>query len=61
MNLAIPSEIVVGIVVAIALMLLGEYIGYKIGRVKLATYGGLTILGVVIIYAIYAIVFALTK
>lgn len=59
MDLIIPSEVVVGIVIVIALLLAGDYLGYKVGRMKLATYGGFTILGLVIIFAIYAIIFAL--
>ncbi len=58
LNLQIPSYIVVGIIVAIAFILLGDYFGYKFGRMRLATIGGFTVLGVVILYAIYAIIYA---
>jgi hypothetical protein len=60
MNLSIPSMVVIGIVVAAVLMLVGDYLGYKIGRMKLFTYCGFTVLGVVIIFAIYAIIYALS-
>jgi hypothetical protein len=44
-------EIVVGIGVA---MVLGDYIGYKFGRMKLATSVLFTLIGVIVIFAIYA-------
>ena len=59
MNLTIPSMVVIGIVVAAALMFVGDYLGYKIGRMNLFTYSGFTVLGVLIIFAIYAIIYAL--
>jgi len=59
MDLVIPSEIVVGIIIVIALLLLGDYVGYKIGRMKLLMYSGFTVLGLVVLFAIYAIIFAL--
>lgn len=59
MNLVLPSEIVVGIIIVIALLLIGDYLGYKVGRMKLATFGGFTVLGLVVLFAIYAILFAL--
>jgi len=60
MNLAYPSIVVVGIVIAAVFMLIGDYLGYKIGRMKLVMYSGFTVLGVVIIFAIYAIIYALS-
>ena len=59
MNLILPSEIVVGILLVIGVLLLGDYFGHKFGRMKLAVTGGITALGVVILYAIYAVLFAL--
>lgn len=44
-------EIVVGIGIA---MVLGDYIGYKFGRMKLATTVLYTLIGVIVIFAIYA-------
>jgi hypothetical protein len=44
-------EIVVAIGVA---MVLGDYIGYKFGRMKLATTVLFTLIGVIVIFAIYA-------
>ena len=61
LNLIIPSEIVVGIVAAIVFILLGDYFGYKFGRARLLTGCGFTVLGVIIIFAIYAIVYAFAR
>jgi hypothetical protein len=44
-------EIVVAIGVA---MVLGDYIGFKFGRMKLATTVLFTLIGVIVIFAIYA-------
>jgi hypothetical protein len=44
-------EFVVGVA---AVLLIGDYIGYKFGRMKLATYTLFTVLGVIILFAIYA-------
>jgi len=60
MDLFYPSEVVVGIILVIGLLLLGDYLGYKFSRRKLAIVGSITILGVVIIFAIFAIIYALT-
>ncbi len=46
-------EIVVGIAAA---MVLGDYIGYKFGRWKLASYTLFTVLGVIVAFAIFAAV-----
>ncbi len=42
------------IVVVAACLLIGDYVGYKFGRMKLATYTLFTVLGVIILFAIYA-------
>ena len=44
-------EIVVAIVV---LLVLGDYLGYKIGRWRLASYAGIVTLVVIVAFAIYA-------
>jgi ABC-type nitrate/sulfonate/bicarbonate transport system permease component len=44
-------EIIVGIAAA---MVLGDYIGFKFGRWKLASYTLFTTLGVIVIFAIFA-------
>jgi hypothetical protein len=46
-------EIIVGVA---AVLLIGDYIGYKFGRMKLATYTLFGVLGVIIAFAIYAAV-----
>jgi len=46
-------EIIVGIVLA---MLLGDYLGYKIGRRRLAVIVGVIALGIIVAFAIYAAV-----
>jgi hypothetical protein len=48
---------IVEIIVAVAVSLvLGDYIGYKFGRMKLATTVLFTVIGVIVIFAIYAAV-----
>jgi hypothetical protein len=44
-------EIIVGIAAA---LVIGDYIGYKFGRMKLATYTLFIVLGVIVAFAIYA-------
>jgi hypothetical protein len=44
-------EIIVGVAAA---LVLGDYIGYKFGRMKLATFTLFTVLGVIVVFAIYA-------
>ena len=44
-------EIVVGVAFA---MVIGDYIGHKFGRMKLATYTLFTVLGVIVCFAIFA-------
>ena len=46
-------EIIVGVAAA---LLIGDYIGYKFGRMKLATFTLFTVLGIIILFAIYAAV-----
>ena len=44
-------EIIVGIAVV---LVIGDYIGYKFGRMKLATYTLFTVLGIIVLFAIFA-------
>jgi hypothetical protein len=44
-------EFIVGIALA---MVIGDYIGHKFGRMKLATYTLFTVLGVIVIFAVFA-------
>jgi hypothetical protein len=44
-------EIIVGIAIA---LVVGDYIGYKFGRMKLATYTLFSALGIIVLFAIYA-------
>lgn len=44
-------EVIVGIAVA---MVIGDYLGYKFGRVKLATYSLFSALGIIVLFAIYS-------
>jgi hypothetical protein len=46
----------VGIIIFAIVLLLGDYFGYKIGRMKLATYTLFTALALIIIFAIFAVV-----
>jgi hypothetical protein len=43
-----------GILAVVICMLAGDYLGYKIGRMKLFTYLGLISLGSVVVFAIIA-------
>jgi hypothetical protein len=44
-------EIIVGIAIA---LVVGDYIGYKFGRMKLATYTLFSALAIIVLFAIYA-------
>ncbi len=44
-------EIIVGIAIA---LVIGDYIGYKFGRMKLASYTLFITLGIIILFAIYS-------
>jgi hypothetical protein len=46
-------EIIVGVAAA---LVIGDYVGYKFGRMKLATTTLFSVLGVIVIFAIYAAV-----
>jgi hypothetical protein len=47
-------EIIVGVAAAIVL---GDYLGYKYGHMKIATYALFLFLGLVVLFAIYAAVY----
>lgn len=55
-DLRLASTIMVAVVAVVAVMLIGDYVGYKAGRMKLLTYSLFTVLGLVIVFAIFAIV-----
>lgn len=55
-DLKTASIIIVAIIVVAGVMLIGDYTGYKFGRMKLATYTLFTVLGLIIVFAIFAIV-----
>jgi hypothetical protein len=59
MDLKLAIEIVLIIIGIIAVMLLGDYIGHKFGRMKLAIYGGYIVLALIVIFAIYAAIMLL--
>jgi hypothetical protein len=44
-------EIIVGIAAA---LVIGDYVGYKFGRMKLASYTLFTVLGCIVLFAIFA-------
>ncbi len=48
--------ILVAVVLMLAIMLVGDYLGYKFGRMKLLASTGFIALAVVIAYAIYSAV-----
>jgi hypothetical protein len=56
MDLRTASTAIVIIIIVAILMLIGDYAGYKIGRMKLATYTMFSVLGLIIIFAIFAVV-----
>lgn len=49
-------NVLVGIVLVLAVILLGDYLGFKFGRMKLLASVGLIALAVIIAYAIYSFV-----
>jgi ABC-type nitrate/sulfonate/bicarbonate transport system permease component len=51
-------EIVVGIAVA---LIVGDYLGYKFGRWKVASYSLFTMLGFIVAFAIFAAVWLNTR
>jgi len=59
-SLRLASTTIAYIVGVGLVLLLGDYFGYKFGRMKLATYTFFSLLGLVIIFAIFAVVRSLT-
>jgi hypothetical protein len=57
----IAANVIEIIVAVAAILVLGDYMGYKFGRWKLATVTGLSVLGLVIIFAIYAVIVAVSN
>lgn len=55
-ELKIAITVVEIIVAALVLMLLGDYLGYKIGRRRLAAIVGSIALVIILVFAIYAAV-----
>lgn len=55
-ELKVAITIVEAIVAAVLVALLGDYLGYKIGRWRLATIAGIMALASIIVFAIYAAV-----
>lgn len=53
-NLKIAVTVLEIIVAVIALLVIGDYIGYKVGRMRLAYASLFTFLGLVVVFAIYA-------
>lgn len=49
-------NILVVTILVLAMMLLGDYMGYKFGRMKLLASVGIIALALVIVYAIYSFV-----
>jgi hypothetical protein len=60
-HLSLASTIVEIIVGVAAALLLGDYVGYKFGRMKLLTYSLFSLLAIIIVFAIYAIISATTN
>ncbi len=56
MDLRTASIIIVAIVIFAIVMLLGDLIGHKLGRMKLATYTLFSVLGLIIVFAIFAVI-----
>lgn len=55
-NLRLASIVIVYIVAVAVVLLIGDYIGYKFGRMKLVTYTAIGVLVLVIAFAIFAVV-----
>jgi len=51
-----PVSIFVGVIVALAAMALGDYLGYKFHPGRIGMYLGIAALAVIVVFAIYAAV-----
>lgn len=59
--LTLATYIVWGVIAFVAVLLLGDYLGYKVGRKNLAKVSALIALGVVVAFAITAAVLLLGR
>ena len=59
--LRLATYVLWGVIAFLAILLLGDYIGHKLGRRKLAMICGLIALGVVVAFAITAAVLLIGK
>ena len=57
-SLTLAKISIITIVAFLASLALGDYLGYKIGRWRLATLVGITALIAIVAFAVYVIVFA---
>lgn len=55
-TLKVASITIAGIVAFGVVLLLGDYLGYKFGRMKIVPYTAFSVLALVIIFAIFAVV-----
>ena len=60
-NLRLASTVIIYIVIIGVVLLIGDYLGYKFGRMKLATTTLFSVLALVIIFAIFAVVRSLVS
>jgi hypothetical protein len=60
-NLRLASSVIIYIVIIGVVLLIGDYFGYKFGRMKLASYTLFSVLALVIIFAIFAVVRSLVS
>jgi uncharacterized membrane protein len=60
-NLRLASSVIIYIVIIGVVLLIGDYLGYKFGRMKLASYTLFSVLALVIIFAIFAVVRSLVS
>lgn len=49
-------RILAAIILALAIMIVGDYLGYKFGRMRLLATAGILTLAVIIAYAVYSFV-----
>ena len=50
--------IVVAVIMVLVIMLLGDYLGYKFGRMKLLASTGFVALAVIVVFVVYAFVYS---
>jgi DNA-binding MurR/RpiR family transcriptional regulator len=54
--LRLASTVIIYIVVVGFCLIIGDYLGYKFGRMRLASYTLFSVLALVIIFAIFAVI-----